>query len=200
MNKDNLIVCIGRENGSGGLHIAKLVSERLGIPYYDEEKIQQLSKEKGLPIDYVKKHDERRPKNPLYFAGQTVPTKLIKMQADLIREVASKESCVIVGHCADYILRDFNKVVKVFIHAPLEARIERVARREGISEKEAAKRIKISEKERAEYYQFCTQQKWADCRNFHVTVDVTTIGMENVVNLIEEFVLHQSESHKIEDV
>ena len=151
------IITISREFGSGGRTIGKLVAEHLGIRCYDAELIQKLASESGFDENYIKEAGEYTPGGFLASAftnrsfGPTNEDLLWKLQYRIIRELAEKESCVIVGRCADYILKDMD-CVNVFIHADLEARIARVMKEYGLSHGDAKAFVKKTDKRRSNYY------------------------------------------------
>ncbi|MCR5667288.1 MAG: cytidylate kinase-like family protein [Eubacterium sp.] len=198
MKKDNLVINIGRQKGSGGHYVAEMLAEKLGIPCYDEAAlIKETAKRSGEDETAVTKQDEKRPMHPFYFAGQSVPAEIFNRQSKLIRELAAQSDCVIVGHCSDYVVKDFDNIINVFITAPLGDRIARVARREDISISKAEKLIKDVDHERAGYYQFYTQQRWADCQNFHLCVDTSQLGLKDSAELIYHFVKNRKKDVEI---
>ncbi|SDB15728.1 AAA family ATPase [Eubacterium oxidoreducens] len=198
MKKDNLIINIGRQKGSGGHYVAEMVAGKLSIPCYDEEAfIKETAKRYKQAEAAVTRQDEKRPAHPYYFAGQSVPAEIFNQQSKLIRELSMQSDCVFVGHCADYVLKDFENTVNIFITAPLGDRIARVARREEISISKAERLIKDTDHERAGYYQFYTQQRWADCQNFHLCIDTSQLGLEESAELIYHFIKHRKKDIEI---
>lgn len=158
------IITISREFGSGGRTIGKGVAEKLGIPCYDHEVIEQLVERSGFAADYVKSQSEYAPNGSLFvnalnagnFHGLSNQDKLWTMQRQIIEELGEKENCVIVGRCADYILRDRADCLKVFIHRDFQSRAERIVQVYGETEVPTEKRLKEKDKRRAAYYQFYT--------------------------------------------
>ena len=188
------IITISREFGSGGRTIGKGVAEKLGIPCYDHEVIEQLVERSGFAADYVKSQSEYAPNGSLFvnalnagnFHGLSNQDKLWTMQRQIIEELGEKENCVIVGRCADYILRDRADCLKVFIHRDFQSRAERIVQVYGETEVPTEKRLKEKDKLRAAYYQFYTDQKWADLANYHIVLDSGVIGIEKCIDIIAD--------------
>ena len=189
-----MIITISREFGSGGRTIGKGVAEKLGIPCYDHEVIEQLVERSGFAADYVKSQSEYAPNGSLFvnalnagnFHGLSNQDKLWTMQRQIIEELGEKENCVIVGRCADYILRDRADCLKVFIHRDFQSRAERIVQVYGETEVPTEKRLKEKDKRRAAYYQFYTDQKWADLANYHIVLDSGVIGIEKCIDIIAD--------------
>ena len=171
------IITISREFGSGGRTIGKLVAEHLGIPCYDAELLQKLAAESGFDENYVREAGEYTPGGFLASAftdrsfGLTNEDLLWKLQYRIIRELAEKESCVIVGRCADFILQDRTDCLKVFVHADLKFRADRIVRVYGEREKSPESRLKEKDKRRAAYYRFYTDMNWGNAANYHIALD-----------------------------
>ena len=188
------IITISREFGSGGRTIGKGVAEKLGIPCYDHEVIEQLVERSGFAADYVKSQSEYAPNGSLFvnalnagnFHGLSNQDKLWTMQRQIIEELGEKENCVIVGRCADYILRDRADCLKVFIHRDFQSRAERIVQVYGETEVPTEKRLKEKDKRRAAYYQFYTDQKWADLANYHIVLDSGVIGIKKCIDIIAD--------------
>ena len=188
------IITISREFGSGGRTIGRRVAEKLGIPCYDHEVIEQLVERSGFAADYVKSQSEYAPNGSLFvnalnagnFHGLSNQDKLWTMQRQIIEELGEKENCVIVGRCADYILRDRAECLKVFIHRDFQSRAERIVQVYGETEVPTEKRLKEKDKRRAAYYQFYTDQKWADLANYHIVLDSGVIGIEKCIDIIAD--------------
>ena len=185
------IITISREFGSGGRTIGKLVAEHLGIQCYDAELIQKLAAESGFDENYVKEAGEYTPGGFLASAftnrsfGPTNEDLLWKLQYQIIRELAEKEPCVIVGRCADFILQDRTDCLKVFVHADMKFRADRIVRVYGEREKSPEARLKEKDKRRAAYYRFYTDMKWGDAANYHIALDSGVIGIEKSAVIIE---------------
>ena len=186
------IITISREFGSGGRTIGKLVAEHLGIPCYDAELLQKLAAESGFDENYVREAGEYTPGGFLASAftdrsfGLTNEDLLWKLQYRLIRELAEKEPCVIVGRCADYILREREDCLNVFIHASMAARADRIVRLYGSSEKSPEKRLEEKDKRRRVYYKHYTDGDWGMSQNYHLSLDSGIIGVQRCVDIISE--------------
>ncbi len=185
------IITISREFGSGGRTIGKLVADHLGIKCYDAELIQKLATESGFDESYIKEAGEYAPGGFLSSVlidrsfGQTNGDYLWKLQYQIIRDLAEKESCVIVGRCADYILRDRSDCLKVFIHADMKFRADRIVRVYGEREESPENRLKEKDKRRAAYYRFYTDMKWGNAANYHIALDSGVIGIKKCAEIIE---------------
>ncbi len=188
----NRIITISREFGSGGRTIGKKVAEKLGIPCYDAELIHELSQKSGFAEEYIKEAGEYTPDNYLssLFAnrafGQTNEDLLWNLQCKVISELAEKGSCVIVGRCADYILKDQADCLKVFIHADMKYRAERIVKVYGEREQSPEQRLQDKDKRRAAYHRFYTNMKWGHAQNYHITLNSGELGIDKCVNIISE--------------
>ncbi len=185
---NDLIITIGRENGSGGREVGKIIADTLGIKYYDQEIIEAAAREAGLSKEDVAREEERSADAPFSFWGVSAPNPVFTAEAKAIRRLAGEGSAVFVGRCADYILRDQPHLVRVFVHAPLADRIERSSKRNGITAKEAAKRVQEKDRERAMYYQRYTGQLWGTVSGYHLTVNTGPVGVANTAALIIDYV------------
>lgn len=184
-SKPGVIIAISREHGSQGKKIGELVAERLGIPYYYKELAALVAKESGLEksyIDKVNSNNEEEIIKELYLT--TSPAKYaIEAQDQVLKEIAKKGSCVIVGRAADYVLRDNPNVIRVFIHAPLDVRVRNIMSMYDDDEKTATKNIKRSDKNRADYYSLISGQKWGDPANYDLCIN-SAIGKEKTSSII----------------
>ena len=173
----NHIITISREFGSGGRTVGKKVAEQLGIPCYDSELIQKIAEESGFAENYVKEAGEYTPGGFLSSAlsnrafGPTNEDILWETQCRVISELAEKGPCVIVGRCADYILQDKAKCLKVFIHADMAFRAKRIVEVYGEREQSPEQRLRDKDKRRAAYHRFYTNMKWGYAQNYHITLD-----------------------------
>ncbi len=187
----NRIITISREFGSGGRTIGKRVSERLGIPCYDSELIQRIASESGFAEDYVKEAGEHAPGGFLSSAfsnrsfGPTNEDYLWELQCNVIRELAEQGSCVIVGRCAEYILRDTADCLRVFIHASMGFRAKRIVEVYGEQDESAEQRLAQKDKRRAAYHRFYTNMKWGDAKNYDICLDSGTLGIDDCVEILE---------------
>ena len=190
----NRIITIGREFGSGGRTIGQQVAAKLGIPCYDQEFIEKLAEESGLSPEYIKNEGEDASHSSwtaVAFSSvraMGVPSNqdlLWSVHRKIILELAEKESCVIVGRCADAILDETDaSVLKVFIHASFEQRAKRIVEKYGETEIPTEKRLRDKDKRRALYYQFYTDRDWGSVENYHVILDSGVLGIEKCVDII----------------
>ncbi len=193
----NRIITISRQFGSGGRTIGKQVAEKLGIPCYDQELLVKLAETSGFDEEYLKKHSESYTEyggwNSNAMSGRMASQMLNQdliwwMQRDLIKELAAKGSCVFVGRCANYILRDDENAdcLNVFIYADMESRAKRIVERYGERTDSPEKRLKESDKRRQAYYQYYTDMQWADTKSYHLCLDSSVLGIDKCAELIEE--------------
>ena len=186
----NRVITISREFGSGGRTIGKMTAEKLGIKCYDSELIQKIASESGFDEKYIKDAGEYAPGGFLSSAllnrafGPTNEDYLWKIQYKIITDLAEKESCVIVGRCADYILKDKADCLRVFIHADMEFRAERIVKVYGERDESPEERLKDKDKRRAAYHRFYTDMKWGHAQNYDITLNSGTLGIENCVDII----------------
>lgn len=186
------IITISREFGSGGRTIGKQLAEKLGVPCYDKELIEKLAEQTGLAKKFIEEQGEYAPSaHPFSYAfvgrsmnGLSVSDYLWNEQRKKIQEIAEKESCVIVGRCADYILRERKDVLNIFIHAPEPDRAKRIVEVYGETETEPQKRLREKDKKRAINYKYYTEREWGRAANYHLTLDSSMFGIEGCVNLI----------------
>ena len=189
---ENRIITISREVGSGGRTIGRKLAEKLGIPCYDAELIQRIVEKSGYPADFVKEKGEDAAGGKLSMfmvdrrLGPTHQDTLWKVQSQVITELADKESCVIVGRCADYILQARADCLTVFIHAAFDKRVARVVNEYGEREDKAEKRLKDKDKRRMSYYNYYTNKKWGQADNYHVCLDSGELGIDKCVNLLAQ--------------
>ena len=184
------VITIARSYGSGGRTLGKLLAEQLGINCYDREILRMASERlKRSPLFGILK------KNP--YKGGVIPPEnsdfvsddnLFNYQAKVIKELAAQESCVIIGRCADYLLRDDPDVIKLYFCAPKKDCVARVMNQNGLSEKEAERRIEKIDKYRAEYYRYYTGRDWNDARNYNFCLDTTSMSYEKLVEVVTNFI------------
>lgn len=186
----NRNITISREFGSGGRTIGKMVAEKLNIPCYDSELIQKIAQESGFTENYVKDTDESSLSKFMSTAfssrtfGLTNEDYLWEIQQKVIIDLAQKESCVIVGRCADYVLREKADCLKVFIHASTEFRANRIVSIYGERTESPEQRIKEKDKRRAAYHRFYTDMKWGYAKNYDVSLDSERLGIDRCVDII----------------
>ena len=183
---NNYVITIGREYGSGGFEIGKKLAEKLGIGFYDKNLIDAAAEKSGIHVDMLHKADER-PANPLtnpflhpgYEAG-TLNDRLFWAQS---------ESCVIIGRCADFVLRDHENILRIFIQAPLADRVARISDKYLIEiPSEAKKEVLRTDKLRRSYYQFYTDDKWGSREHKDLVINSSVLGIDGTVEFIKEFV------------
>lgn len=188
----NRVITISRQFGSGGRTIGKQVAEQLKIPCYDYELIGKIAEESGFTKEFVQEKGEYAAHgNWLVNAfadrtaqGITPQDYLWSVQRKVILKLAQEGPCVIVGRCADYILKDDADCLKVFIHADMEARAERIVKLYGETEEAPEKRLRDKDKRRAAYYRFYTDSEWGDVGNCHIALDSGVLGIEKCVEII----------------
>lgn len=187
----NRIITISREFGSGGRTIGKRVAEQIGIPCYDNELLMKIAEESGFQENYIKEAGEYAPggflSNIFSHQGATPNNAdyLWHIQYKIITELAEKSPCVIVGRCADYILKDKANCLKVFIHADVTFRAERIVKVYGEWEQSPEQRIREKDKRRAAYHRFYTDMKWGHAQNYDLTLNSGTLGIDQCVVIIK---------------
>ncbi len=198
------IITIGRQFCSGGKEVGIRVAKELGIPFYDKELLQEAAKKSGLCEKIFENFDER-PKSLLYSiamdsymfslpgagAGDSLEQQVYLATFDTIRHIAEKGPCVIIGRCADYALAENPNHLSLFIHAPMEARIQRVARRQKLTPEEARKTIIKTDKRRASYYEYYSSKKWGAVDSYDFCLDSSYLGLSGTVELIRAMVEHK---------
>ena len=209
--ENNVIINIGRQLCAGGLEIGRILADEFHAAYYDRELLNLAAKESGFSEEFFKRSDERkgflRSFLPLPYANNLGASgsnfyqsnfsqeSLFKFQSDAIRKAASEGSCVFVGRCADYVLRDFPNVVNVFITAALEDRAALFMKEKGVSREEALKRIEQIEHRRASYYNYYTGKRWGVAESYDLCVNASILGSTETARLIAEFVRKKLASH-----
>ena len=188
----NRVITISREFGSGGRTIGKKVAQALGIPCYDSELLQKIAVESGFNENYIKDAGEYAPSGFLSAAfshrgfGPTNADYLWEIQYKIITELAEQGPSVIVGRCADYVLRDKADCLKVFIHADMKFRAERIVKEYGERAESPEQRLKDKDKRRAAYHRFYTDMKWGHAQNYDVTLNSGTLGIDKCVEIIRQ--------------
>ena len=189
----NRIITIGREFGSGGRTIAKMTGEKLGIKVYDNELLIKIAKESGLAQAYVAEKSENLTLSDLIgrslsgfgtYNQVLVEDNLWKLQSEVILDLVKKETCIIVGRCADYILKDKADCLKIFVYASLEERINRIVSVYGESDVAPEKRLKDKDKRRSLFYNYFTDMKWGDPHNYDICLNSGILGFEKCVDII----------------
>ena len=198
---DKIIINVGRQLGSGGHDIGRMLALDFGAKYYDRELLNLAAKESGFSEKIFEQNDERKGFLRGLFNVQTAhlgggnlyksnfsQESLFQFQSDAIKKAAQESSCVFVGRCADYILRDFDNVVNVFISASMQFRIEQVATRQGVSHEEARHIIEQGESRRAQYYNYYTGKKWGAAESYDLCIDSSILGLQATERLIADFI------------
>ena len=188
------IITISREFGSGGRFIGEKVAKKLGITYYDKNIISEIAEKSGLSPEYIQESAELSPKKGLFayaFAGRDITGKSVEdmvyeAQRKVILELAEKESCVIIGRNADFILRDWNDVLNVFIHGDMPEKIQRIMDLHNVEEKEAVKMMADIDKRRMTNYNFYTDQKWGKASNYTLCLNSSQLGYDRCEAIIME--------------
>ena len=199
----NTIITIGRQLGSGGREIGQMLAKDLGIKYYDKELLAAAAKESGMARELFENHDEKPTNSFLYslvmdtyslgyssgtFNEMPLNHKIFLAQFDTIKKLADREPCVIVGRCADYALADYPNCIKVFIHADIDYRIHRVAKRHDLTLAKAKDEVNKTDKKRASYYNYYTSKRWGEAAGYDLCLDSSVIGNENAVKMIKQFI------------
>ncbi|MBQ7130309.1 MAG: cytidylate kinase-like family protein [Oscillospiraceae bacterium] len=207
------VITIGRQFGSGGREIAKGLAHKLGIPFYDKDILDKIAEERGLPKDLLEAMDETLTGNLRHRIGYGLHSlammygtpvdysthddaimtndRIFNWKAKLIRELAEEGPCVIVGRCADYILRDEPGLISVFISAPMADREARIMKlHPELHDNAPAALIRQTDKARASYYNYHTDRNWGDIDNYHLCVDATRLGKEGTIDFLAEYVTH----------
>ena len=200
------VYTIGREFGSMGQIVGERLAERLGIKCYDKELLQQAAKESGFCEEIFENHDEKPTNSFLYslvmdtysagnyaaapFLDMPLNHKVFLAQFDAIKSLAEKESCVIVGRCADYALANNPDCINIFIHADLDDRVKIVSKRMNITENKAKDLVLKNDKQRASYYNYYTCKKWGDTRSYDITLNTSKISVDDCVDIIIEYRKH----------
>ena len=188
------IITISREFGSGGHFIGEEVAKKLGIAYYDKNIINEIAEKSGLSPEYIQESAELSPKKGLFayaFAGRDITGKSVEdmvyeAQRKVILELADKESCVIIGRNADYILKDRDDVLNVFIHGDMPEKIQRICKLHNTSEADAVKMINDIDKRRMTNYNFYTDQKWGKASNYTLCLNSSQLGYGRCEKLVME--------------
>ena len=188
------IITISREFGSGGRFIGEEVAKKLGIAYYDKNIISQIAEKSGLSPEYIQENAELSPKKGLFayafsgrdITGKSVEDMVYEAQRNIILELAEKESCVIIGRNADYILKDRDDVLNVFIHGDMPEKIKRITGLYNVKEKEAVKMMADTDKRRRTNYNFYTDQNWGKASNYTLCLNSSQLGYDRCEMIIME--------------
>ena len=205
MAKTNTIITIGREYGSAGRQIGYKVAEDLGIKLYDREMLERAAKESGICEELFETHDEKPTNSFLYslvmdtysfgyssagFSDMPMNHKIFLAQFDAIKKLADEGSCVFIGRCADYVLREMNPF-RIFVYADTESKLKRCMERsepgEHLTEKELRKKMKDVDRSRAQYCEFCSQQKWGDKSYYDLLINTSGKNIKQLSNSLYEY-------------
>ena len=197
------MINIGRQLGSGGKEIGEKLAARLGIDFYDKELIKLASEESGLCKEFFERADEKASQGIIgglfgmrfpFISEGAIPSNnclsndaLFKVQSDVIRRLAAEKSCVFVGRCADYILREHPRCVNVFISASKEVRLARICQLYRVDEEKAEEMMEKADKRRSEYYNYYSYKTWGAAATYHLCIDSSVLGVDETVRFIEEF-------------
>ena len=197
------IITVGRQYGSGGREVAKKLAEIMNVAFYDKELLAEASKESGICQEVMETYDEKQGKRSFFsmmgsFQGRIDPGnmylemplnhRIFLAQFDAIRKVADQGPCVIVGRCADYVLRDHENVLNIFIKASMEERVKRIEKLYGLDPMKAEESIRKADKQRATYYNYYATGTWGDVANYHLCLDTGVLGVDGAVELIRRAV------------
>lgn len=199
---ERFAITISRGYGSGGRDIGRALAESLGVNFYDRELLRLASDASGIHERLFGQADETSNTRMLLLAAKTVANgdplppdsddfisneNLFSYQAKVIRELASRESCVIIGRCADYVLRDFKNVLRVSVYAPFEYRVREIMRRNDLDEREARRRVELTDRRRSGYYRYFTGRDWQHSDNYDLCVNSAPISRDQCVELIKSY-------------
>jgi len=207
------IITIGRQYGSGGREIGYKVANDLGIKLYDKEMLDRAAKDSGIAEELFESHDERPTNSFLYslvmdtyslgysstYTDMPINYKIFLAQFDAIKKIAEDGSCVLVGRCADYALEEDPNLLSLFIHADLDARAERIARINDVSQGKAKEMIHKTDKRRASYYNYYTNKKWGDAETYDACLNSNAFGIDGTVDAIKRMV-DAKESNKVKKI
>lgn len=197
-----VIINIGRQLGSGGHDIGRMLALDFNAKYYDRELLNLAAKESGFSAEFFEQNDEKKGflrsflqlpfsiihNGANFYQNNFSQEGLFKFQSDAIRKAASEGSCVFLGRCADYVLRDFPNVVNVFVTASIDFRIRQVMDKQNVSKEEAQRIIEEGESERAAYYDYYTGKKWGHATSYDLCIDSSVLGLVETEKFIAEFV------------
>lgn len=189
--KNKVIITINREYGSGGRYVGRLIADKLGIKFYDKDLVKMVSKEAGLSEEFIEENDQKREWGSNFNANYNNDDKLFEAETKVINQIAEKESCVIIGRCADYILKDKENTIKIFIYSTQQDKINRAVKYYNINEKTALKEINKVNKERAKHYKYYTNKEWHKMDNYDLAFNSDYLGVEKTADIISNIVLEK---------
>lgn len=199
---EHYIINVGRQLGSGGREIGQKLAAQLGISYYDKELIRLASRESGLKEEFFERADEKKHfslfggllglrssmTDDVYSNYYLSNEALFKIQSDVIRKLARQQSCLFVGRCADYVLKDYPNCLNIFISADINDRVMRIADIEDLSEKKARELIDKADKDRSGYYNYFTGKTWGAAESYHLCINSSVLGIEATIVFLREFI------------
>lgn len=199
------IITISRQYGSGGREIGKKLADQLNIPFYDNELIERAAKESGFSKEAFESAENKATNSLIYsismgmnaygnqelgFAHLSLDDRIYLVQTEVIRKVANEGPCVIVGRCADYVLKEIPDVISIFVWADMEFRIDRATKLYGLPSVKAEENILKFDKRRANYYNYHANEKWGRAENYHLSIRSDSIGIDYCVDCIKQYVEH----------
>lgn len=199
---EKFVITIARGYGSGGRTIGKMLAEKLSVNYYDREILRLASDDSGINEQLFAKADEKLKNSLLYkvakniYRGEIIPPdsdkfvsndNLFNYQAKIMRELAEKEPCIIIGRCADFVLKDMPNVIRIFVHAPLEHCIHVVEQSSSMNQKEIEQFILRTDKRRADYYNYYTGKDWNDARNYDLCLNTKEMSFDKCVEVVKNY-------------
>lgn len=205
----NLVITIGRQSGSGGRKVGRLLADRLGIKFYDRELLTRAAKDSGFSETLFESHDEKPTNSFLYslvmdtyslgygtsaYLDMPLNHKIFLAQFDTIKKIAEHESCVIVGRCADYALSEHQNLVSIFIYADEQDRIKSLMDYNNVNEEKARDLMIKADKRKASYYNYYTSKRWGDTKSYDLAINSSRLGVEGVVALIESYLKIKQQS------
>lgn len=190
-----MIITIGRQHGSSGREIARLLAEKLNYKCYDKEIVDEAANHSDFSRDLIDAFDEKRMSAFILHAGGyglnenfRLNMQVVSAQFEAMRNIAEKGDCIFVGRCADYILRDHDDLVSVFILGDMDERLKCLERRQGLDEVEARKKIKEVDKDRSSFYRYYSDQTWGDAQNYDMCINSSKLGVEGTVQVILDYI------------
>lgn len=190
-----MIITIGRQHGSSGREIARLLAEKLNYKCYDKEIVDEAANHSDFSRDLIDAFDEKRMSAFILHAGGyglnenfRLNMQVVSAQFEAMRNIADKGNCIFVGRCADYILRDHDDLVSVFILGDMDERLKCLERRQGLDEAEARKKIKEVDKDRSSFYRYYSDQTWGDAQNYDMCINSSKLGVEGTVQVILDYI------------
>ena len=201
----SLIITIGRQFGSGGHEIGEKLAKKLGIKFYDKELIKLIAKQSGLCEKVLESYGEKPTNSLLYsivmdiypsvmYTGPTIDQQIYQANYDTIRRLADGEPCVIVGRCADYILRDHPELVSVFVHANSDFRAARIAEEYKLPDAKVRDLLVKTDKKRANYYNFQSEKQWGAASSYNLCIESSEVGIDGAVDLIMDYINYKKKA------